>query len=60
MDLSPATSELSIYVNVLSLLFNVYKSTKPSVAGKLDELIQELKRFKPGARPQTRAELDMK
>jgi hypothetical protein len=58
MDL-PTTSDLSIYLNSLSLLFNVYKSTKPGVVAKLDELIQELRALRPArAQPQTRAELD--
>ncbi len=60
MDL-PTTSELSIYVNSLSLLFNVYKSTKPSVVAKLDEIIKELRGLNPArAQSQTRAELDKK
>jgi hypothetical protein len=60
MDL-PNPSELSLYISGLSLLFNVYQSTKPGVAAKLDELIKELRGFRPAqAQSQTRAELDRK
>jgi hypothetical protein len=54
----PPTPDLALYLNGLSLLFNVYVSQKPGVAAQLAELIEELKSLKPSAQSQTRAELD--
>jgi hypothetical protein len=56
--LPPPTPDLALYLNGLSLLFNVYVSQKPGVAAKLGELIEELKSLKPSVQSQTRAELD--
>jgi hypothetical protein len=58
MDFRPPPSDLALYLNGLSLLFNVYLSQKPGVAAKLEELIKELRALKPSAQPQTRHELD--
>jgi hypothetical protein len=54
----PPPSDLALYLNGLSLLFNVYASQKPGVAAKLEELIHELKGPNPSAQLQTRADLD--
>jgi hypothetical protein len=54
----PPPPDLALYLNGLSLLFNVYVSQKPGVAAKLEELIHELKSLNPSAQPQTREELD--
>ena len=54
----PPTPDLALYLNGLSLLFNVYVSQKPGVAAKLGELIEELKALKPSAQSQTRSDLE--
>ena len=54
----PPTPDLALYLNGLSLLFNVYVSQKRGVAAKLGELIQELKALKPTAQALTIAELE--
>ena len=54
----PPPSDPALYLNGLSLLFNVYVSQKPGVAAKSEELIHQLRSLNPSARPQTREELD--